>query len=270
MKIEVLLPSLSEFYQETEIVECDNKSSYWEHKDGDDSYFTGLPLSKILKHKYSYTEGLDKLKEIEGDVNIGGNSRKYVWNDFDGDDMSYDRYIEGLPCMHKRIRTCGIGSGRIVTIHVNISEFGGTNYNDMLNKAYTTIQIIDFLENLGYRVGVNVYDATGYLGHTSEKKGHQPIEYIKVEIPLKQPEEPLNKALLLTAISPWFERYWMFLYHKAKFNCNCSMGKAVDERLPDTMTDIYIKQGECLCKKHSNAKIKELKAMFTTQFQEIV
>ena len=88
MKIEVLLPSLSEFYQETEIVECDNKSSYWEHKDGDDFYFTGLPLSEILKHKYSYTEGLDKLKEIEGDVNIGGNSRKYVWNDFDGDDMS--------------------------------------------------------------------------------------------------------------------------------------------------------------------------------------
>lgn len=264
MKIEVLLPSLSEFYQETKVIECDVKTEYWMHKGRDDSYFTGLPLSEILKHKYSYTEGLDKLKEIEGDVNTGGNSRKYVWNDFDGDDMSYDRYIEGLPCMRKRIRTCGIGSGKIVTVHINISEFGNTSYNDMLNKAYTAIQIVDFLENLGYRVGVNVYDATGNLGHTSEKRGNQLIEYIKVEIPLKQPEEPLNKALLLTAISPWFERYWMFLYHKAKFNCYHSMGKAVDERLPDTMTDIYIKQGECLRKEHSDVKIKELKDMFTT------
>jgi hypothetical protein len=30
------------------------------------------------------------------------------------------------------------------------------------------------------------------------------------------------------------------------------------------MTDIYIKQGECLRKEHSDAKIEELKAMFTT------
>ena len=262
MKIEILLSSLSEFYQETEVIECDTTLRYYEHKNIVDSDFTGLPLNEILKCKYSYAQGLDKLKEIEGDINIGGNSHKYVWNDFDGDDMSYDRYIEGLPCMHKRIRTCGIGSGKIVTIHINISEFSNTKYTDMLNKAYTAIQIIDFLENLGYRVGVNVYDATERLGYTSERKGKQAIEYVKVEIPLKQPEEPLNKALLLTAISPWFERYWIFLYHNAKFNCSYGMGRATDERLPDTMTDIYIKQGECLNKTDAELRIKQIKEQF--------
>lgn len=264
MNIEILLPSLFEFYAETDTFEADEENKWkWEkHSSEEESHFTGLSLEAIKKYMYSYTEGLDKLEKIEGNINLGGSTRKFIWNDFDGDDMSYDRYIEGLPCMQKRIRTYGIGSGKIVNIHINISEFGSTDYNSMLNKAYTAIQIIDMLEDLGYRVGVTVYDATSGLGNLSEKRGGHFIDFVQVEIPLKQPEEPLNKALILTCVSPWFERYWMFRYHMAKFNCSFGMGKAADKKLPDTTTDIYIKQGECLSKSSADRKIKEIKELF--------
>lgn len=263
MKIEILLPSVAEFYQETDVVESPDKSAWDMHKTDDSSHFNGLPLKEILKCKYSYTEGLDKLEELEGDIDVGGTTRKYIWNDFDGDDMSYDRYIEGLPCMSKRIRTHGIGTGRIVTVHVNISEFGSTSYKQMLNKAYTAIQLIDFLENLGYRVGVNVYDGTANLGSKVDKDGNRKyLDYVQIEIPLKTPEEPLNKALILTCISPWFERYWIFKYHKAKFKCNFGMGRAADMNGEDTKTDIYIKQGQCLSEQSSLNRIEEIKELF--------
>lgn len=267
MNIEILLPSLFEFYAETGIFEADECNKYkWErHSLDENSHFTGLSLKTIKKHMYSFTEGLDDLKKIEADVNLGGSTCKFIWDDFDGDDMSYDRYVEGMPCMKKRIRTHGIGSGRMINVHVNISEFGCTDYKSMLNKAYTAIQIIDMLEDLGYRVGVTVYDATSELGYMSEKNGGHKIDFVQVEVPLKKHEEPLNKALILNCISPWFERYWMFRYHMAKFNCSFGMGKAADKKLPDTTTDIYIKQGECLSKSSADRKIKEIKELFKIQ-----
>ena len=130
------------------------------HLKEDDERFRGLGLEEILKSKYNYQKGLDNLKEIEIDISLGGSSRKYVYDEFDGDDLNYDRLLEGFPAMRKRVKTYGIGSGRLVNVYVVISENCCVGASAMINKAYTAIQIVDMLEAMGYRVAVWACDST--------------------------------------------------------------------------------------------------------------
>lgn len=254
VKLHIVLPSLHNFYEESNLDEVHHR---WEHYNSyNDPSWKGLSILETEKSKFSYTKGLDTLEALEKDsLDLGGYKHKYKWDDFDGDDMDFDRYTEGLAPMKKRIRTCGIGSGKFITIHVNISEFGGTTANEMLCKAYTAIRIIDLLEELGYRVGVTVFDDTGYLGST---KNGDYIEFLRVEVPVKKFDEPLLRPLILTCISPWMERHHMFKFHSAKFKVDQGMGRAAQGDVKDTATDIYIRQGTCLNKESADSRINEI------------
>lgn len=266
----LIFSSLDRFYKECDEVESTgNKlntptysSAYetWDEQDKrDQPRWVGLGKEEILRSKYLYKEGLYQLKEIEEDMNLGGTKRSYKWDENDGDDMSYDRYLDDLPCLKKRIRTLGSGRGKMINIHVSVAENCGVSYEDMLNRSYTVMRLIDYLENQGYRVGVYVYSDTAGLGYYKDNE----VQNLHVEIQIKKPEEPLIKGLVLTCISPWMLRYHMFKLWTAKFKCNYGLGHSVDINYEDTDTDIYFRTGSCLSKEDANAKLKSLSKRFS-------
>lgn len=266
----IVFSSLERFYKECDEIESTGNSKrkpffnesfdYWENQDErDDKDWVGLSRDEILKSKYMYKEGLDSLKEIEADLNLGGTKRSYRWDETDGDDMSYDRYIDNLPCLKKRIRTLGSGRGKIVNIHVSVGENCGVSYKDMLLRSYTVMRVIDYLENLGYRVGVSVYDDVRSLGYYKDDA----INTLHTEIQIKKPEEPLIKGLILTCISPWMLRYHIFKFWTAKFKCKYGLGHSCDPGYKDTKTDIYFGTGCCLSEKSCTDKINKLAKEFS-------
>lgn len=265
----LIFSSLDRFYKECdEVEETGNKigsstydrnyESWDEQNDRDHPSWVGLSKEEILKNKYLYKKGLDQLKEIEKDINLGGTKRSYKWDETDGDDMSYDRYLDDLPCLKKRIRTLGSRRGKMINIHVSVGENRGVTYREMLNRSYTVMRLIDYLESQGYRVGVYVYTDVRSLGYYKGEK----VRQLHVEIQIKKPEEPLIKGLILTCISPWMLRYHMFKLWTAKFKCEYGLGHPVDINYKDTDTDIYFRTGSCLNEESSENKLKILSKTF--------
>lgn len=230
-----------------------------EFLDKDDPDFRGLAKDKILKSKYGYTDGLKELKELELNVSLGGSSRKYKYDEFDGDDLNYDRLLEGFPAMRKRVKTFGVGSGRLVNIYVVISENCCVSYKEMVNKAHTTIRIIDLLERMGYRTAVWACDSTDDpSGEYNNEKG---IHY-ECKICLKRFEDSLNKPLILNGISPWFFRYFMFAHQSGHYMAGWGLGHSVRMKIEQTKENIVINNGQCLSKESSDKKIKEIEKLF--------
>ena len=261
----LIFSSLERFYHETNEIEetgcktSDGTNYGWDEMKKVNPNWVGLSKDEIEKSKYIYKEGLDQLKALEIDLNLGGKKRSYKWDETDGDDMNYDRFLENLPCLQKRINKKGSGHGKIINLHISIGENCGVKYKDMLNRSYTVMRVIDYLENMGYRVGVTVYEDVGDLGYY---KG-QRVKKLHVEIQIKKPEDPLIKGLILTCISPWMLRYHMFKLWTAKFKCNYGLGHALETRYKDTNTDIYFQTGSCLDKESCDRRIKELAEKFS-------
>jgi hypothetical protein len=73
-------------------------------------------------------------------------------------------------------------------------------------------------------------------------------------------------TILITALSPWFFRYWTFLYWANNFKTKGGLGysRSFDEfNLPTlTMSTIVIDNGECLSKEDSIRKIEEIVDFF--------
>lgn len=252
--------NLSDFYTDTYTPTPDGDAT--RSKDflaSDESYFRGLGRDEILKSKYGYKEGLDKLEQIDIDINLGGSSRKYVYDEFDGDDMNYDRMLDGFPAMRKRVKTHGIGSGRLVNIYVVISENCNIGYKEMLHKSLTAMRIIDLLEGLGYRVAVYACDSTDDSGgRFREERG---VHY-ELHVCLKKHEDSLNKALILNGISPWFFRYFMFAHQSGHYMAGGGLGCSAKLQLEQTKENIVINKGECLSPEDSDRKIKEIQKLF--------
>ena len=266
----LIFSSLDRFYKECDEIEttgnCRDIPNFstgfedWKDiEERDDEDWIGLSREEILKSKYIYKEGLDQLKEIERDLNLGGTKRSYKWDEIDGDDMNYDRYIDELPYLKKRIKTIGKGKGKIINIHVSVGENCNVSYKDMLMRSYTVMRVIDYLENLGFRVGVTVYSDVRNLGYYKEER----VNSLHVEVQIKKPEEPLIKGLILTCISPWMLRHHFFKLWTAKFKCVYGLGQAYSVKYTDTETDIYFQTGSCLDEKTCNNKIEKLAKQFS-------
>lgn len=234
--------------------------------DEDDPYFRGLAKDEILKNKYGYTKGLSELKELDLNISLGGSSRKYKYDEFDGDDLNYDRLLEGFPAMRKRVKTFGAGSGRLINIYVVISENCGTSYKEMVNKAHTAIRIIDLLERMGYRTAVWSCDSTD--DSSGSYNGENGVHY-ECKICLKRFEDSLNKALILNGISPWFFRYFMFAHQSGHYMAGWGLGRAAELKVEQTKENIIINKGECLSKESSNRKIKEIEKLFGIEIEQI-
>ena len=84
LRLEIKIPSLDKFYEESNIVEDTGSKSEWELcNKRDDRSWVGLSHDEVAKSMYSYKEGLDKLAAIELDVPLGGSKKIYKWDDED-------------------------------------------------------------------------------------------------------------------------------------------------------------------------------------------
>ena len=247
--------------QDTEVSEATEHDKQIENSDN--PCFRGLSIAEIHDSKYSYTKGLDNLKKIEKDINLGGRKHKYKYDDSDGDDMNFDRYIEGLPCLKKRIPTHGIGTGKFVKLHISICKNSWCSAQALMVRAYTAMRIIDMLESQGYRVQISAYADNEDPGYFNE----EPIGFLGVEVITKKFEDPLIKGQILTAISPWFFRYWMFKFWNAKFKMNWGYEHSVRPMKKETTSDIYIQTGEALTDEDAELTIERISKLFNKEEQ---
>lgn len=252
--------SISKFYEEAlHPTPEGNIQDTLNHLEREEIEFRGNDINTIKKSQYSYTKGLAEMKRLDLNLSLGGSKRSYKWDEADGDDISFDRLMDGFPAMKKRIKSHGIGSGRLVTVYVIISENCNIGSKEMLNKAYTAMQIVDLLENLGYRVAIYscdcTFDPSGYY------KGEQEVKYT-VQVCLKRHEDSLNPGLILNGISPWFFRYYMFAHQKGRYKNGWGMGRAIEMKLEQTKENIIINHGECLSKDTADRKIQQIKKLF--------
>ena len=258
LNLNININSLDEFYRECDNIEGGNPYEIERIEEDDDVGFRGLSLEEIHSSKYSYTEGLENLKKIEKDINLGGRKHKYKYDDSDGDDMNFDRYIEGLPSLKKRIPTHGVGTGKFVKLHISISENCWCSAKALMIRAYTAMRIIDMLESQGYRVQISAYADNENPGTLNGQK----VKYLGVEVVIKKFEDPLIKGQVLTAISPWFFRYWMFKFWNAKFMMNWGYGHSIRPIKKESTSDIYIQTGEALTEEDAEETIKRIKELF--------
>lgn len=260
--IKIELNSLKEFYEECKIVENYNVEldpfydfEFNEYRESADWEWIGEEEDIILKSKFCYTKGLDKLEKID-DIILGGSKNITKWSDNDGDEMSFDRLIDGLPPMKQRIRSNGNMHGRFVTIHIGISENCSVSNKQMMHKAYTCVRIIDLFEALNYRVKVLVEWRVRNIG--SLPNGDN-IKKMFVSIMIKDFNEPLVKPTILASISTWMLRYHLFEFAGNKFICEDGMGVSIHSSKKDTLHHIYIDKGDCLCEDSINDKIKSIR-----------
>lgn len=263
LNLNININSLDEFYRECDNIEGGNPAEINNIESNDDPSFRGLSTAEIYDSKYSYTKGLDNLKKIEKDINLGGRKHKYKYDDSDGDDMNFDRYIEGLPCLKKRIPTHGIGTGKFVKLHISICENCWCSAENLMIRAYTAMRIIDMLESQGYRVQISAYADNEDPGYFNG----EPIGFLGVEVIIKKFEDPLIKGQIITAISPWFFRYWMFKFWNAKFKMNWGYGHSVRPMKKETTSDIYIQTGEALTDEDAERTIKRISKLFNKEEQ---
>lgn len=261
LNLNININSLDEFYRECDNIEGGDPAEINDIESNDDPSFRGLSTAEIYDSKYSYTKGLDNLKKIEKDINLGGRKHKYKYDDSDGDDMNFDRYIEGLPCLKKRIPTHGIGTGKFVKLHISICENCWCSAENLMIRAYTAMRIIDMLESQGYRVQISAYADNEDPGYFNG----EPIGFLGVEVIIKKFEDPLIKGQILTAISPWFFRYWMFKFWNAKFNMNFGYGHAVRPMKKETTSNIYIQTGEALTDEDAESTIERISKLFNKE-----
>lgn len=255
--------NISDFYEDSiHPTPEGNAASVVDHLKSDTPSFRGLDLSTIQKSKFGYIVGLDKLEELELNVNVGGSSRKYIYDEFDGDDINYDRLLDGFSPMLKRIRSHGIGSGRLINIYVVISENCNIGHKEMLYKSHTAIRIVDMLESMGYRVAIWACDST--LDESGTYKEESGVRY-EVRVCLKRHEDGLNKGLILNGISPWFFRYYIFAHQKGHYKNSWGMGRAVPLDLEQTKENIVINHGECLNESSADNKIKQIEKLFKVE-----
>lgn len=255
----ISFPNIEQFYKECDIVEPTGDQREWEiNEKGDNPGWIGLSRKEIIASKYCYKEGLDKLKELDKDFNLGGTKRTYKWDENDGDDMNYDRFLDNLPCLSKRTMRKGDGKGKIITIYVSIGENCYVSYRDMLKRSYTVMRLIDYLENMNYRTEVIVYSDVRNLG---SYKGEE-VKFLHTEIMIKRAEDTLVKGLVLNCISPWMLRYHLFKFWNAKFKTNYGYGHSSSLDYEDTNSKIYFRSGQCLDDQSCEARLKSLAQQF--------
>lgn len=248
--------SITDFYKACDTcTENGDVNHYDRISKADDPDFRGLSYEEIHKSMYSYTKGIELLRDVNLISSIGGSSRQYKYDEFDGDDLNYDRLLDGFPAMRKRIRKSGTGVGKFIDIYINICELCNVTYPQLLNKAYTAIKLIDFLENNGFRVAVYSCDYTRDLfGHY---EGESDIFY-EVEVCLKRHEDSLSLGLILTGISPWFFRYHMFKHQCSHYIPSSGLGRTAPCTRESDANTIIINNGECLTKESADQKIENI------------
>ena len=257
--VDLIFDSLDEFYKECETIEEDGPRYIYNEVLSESKRFNGLSNADILKYKHSYPPGLEKLEELEEDLDILASSAfDYKWDEIDGDDMDMERLYESNPSLRKRFRKDGAKNGKFINLYINISENCNVDHDHMLYKALTATQLTDMLEERGYRVAVYVITAAMNVGRYKGKN----MTSTYTEIKIKNYSDPLIKTNLITTVSPWCMRRWHLLLSCAKFHVNSGIGRAVRCNKITNTESIYIDNGECLNKESAINKIKQINKLF--------
>jgi hypothetical protein len=265
MKLHYEFEDIEDFYREALIVEeTGNKSMFNRIRTEDDPYFRGLNLKDIYESKYSYSAGIDKIPELDSEISVGGSKFTFKWDELDGDEMEMERAYEGMPFLKKRTRKVGSGTGKFVEVRVSINELAYVEQEGMLNKAFTAASIVNALSAKGYSVCLKVVGASRSPGAFKGKN----IDILSYSITVKRHEDPLNIGLILNCISPWFFRYWVFLFECAKVNTYSGLGQTVRVETPKKANILVINSGECLDKESSKSYIKDNLKLFGIDDQE--
>lgn len=271
MQVKYTFNSLEDFYREANNPTSKDKRCrmLWlemHQKNNLDSSFIGLNAKEITKYQYSYTKGLENLAKIDNLESLGCSKHSKKYSDIDGYDINYDRMLEGLPYLINNTKIKGNKQGKYITIWVNIAVNAGIEVKECLYKAYTVMKVIDYLENNGYRTEVIVYDEANRVGLLNEKE----LDYVLLKINIKHFNEPLIKGRILTAISPWMERYWIFKFNYAKFEYVFTHGQATDTiSKEDGRTDIFFRSTTALTAKTAEQKIQCIQKLFETDESQI-
>lgn len=244
--------SLREFYADCEINRT--QSIEWKaQKIRDKVSFIGLSYPDVLKYKFSYPIGVEKLRHFK-EVNIEKDTRIKLYNQFDGYDINIDRMYENLDFLidERRVKN----RPKTIDIYINIGEAFTVDYDNMLNKTYAATKIVDYLETMGVRCAV--YAVISFKPIYSKRTyGKQEI----IEICLKNHADTLNMGAVCAGISPWMLRYWGILWIAG--NCKGSKikcGAAIACTIPDEeKTGIVIDTQQCLNIADANKLIENIK-----------
>lgn len=246
--------SLSDFYNTvSEKIEKTQLSKDWQWGNikGYNKDFVGAPYSEIIQMKYSWPEGVKKLKELSDMEKIITKKWSKQWNEEDGDDMCMERYFNSMPFLQKRVKVLGERSRNnvIQKVIVNTWENCGVDSKKMLWKTYTVVKLVDELESQGVRCEVVIMLNGNSVDYESRK--------VQIEIPIKEANESINTSLLCTVFSPWFFRYWVFqLLFGHIPNVRESLGCADKTPKDQTENCIVIDNGTALSKEAANNFLK--------------
>lgn len=94
------------------------------------------------------------------------------------------------------------------------------------------------------------------------------INLLHVEVMVKKPEETLIRPLILTSVSSWMFRFWMFKFRAAKFYVDPCMGASASVKYTETKQDIYIGRGECLTTGDAAHKLRMISRLFNDDVEE--
>lgn len=267
IRLDFKFEDIDDFYKAAEEFDKDNGQFHQneEIRLSERRSFSGLSIQDIHKYKYGYQPGISKLEEVKEDLLIDGASCfKHKWDDVDGEEMSMDRFYDEIPFLQKRIRKHGFLGGKFIKVYVSINELAMVSYESMLNRTYTAVSIIDYLESLGYRT--EVY-ATSFSINKGSYKNDWASE-VYSEVLIKKSDEALNLSLLLTMLSPWSYRYWHFLMFSGHFKTSSGMGSTRSEGKSSQIGELYLQSGECLTKEASKKFINEIKEMYDQTMEE--
>lgn len=240
--------SLTQFYDD--VKNTANNPQFEEERTRNNYNFRGLPLSEILASKYSYKLGVEKLRAMQ-DFEFQKDVKFRFWDSFDGFDIDIDRMYSDLDFLLNERKVSKLP--KTLDIFINVTENANINYDLMLNKTYAALKIIDRLESLGVRTALYAcISLEAYLPSGSED--------MYIEICIKQHSNDVNLGALCTAISPWFFRYWFFLWIYGHYShVGYGIGEAHNIPLSERQKGIIIDKGMCLTTSHANTFITSLK-----------
>lgn len=251
--------SLEQFYED-----CTNKvrsSDFDRYNDWISPSWMGLGHSDIMKHKFSYPFGVEKIREYQS-LRVEAPRKIKYYNQFDGYDINIDRMMDNLDFLiddikRKRAPKC-------VDIYVNLSESSGITYDQMVNKTWAAISIIDNLENQGIRCAVYAVACKRPMikGRKVEDCARDRSQDYMLEICLKRHNDTLNLGAICTGISPWLFRYWTILWSLGNvkgtdLDNGCSWPMQIPRNMVDT-NSIVIDKGECFTQNDADQFVKEI------------
>lgn len=238
--------SLTAFYNDMPNV---HQNLYGHYENYDSASFKGLSNAQIVQNKFSYAFGVEKLKHLPDFEILKPEWQKY-FNSFDGFDIDIDRMHDGLDFLIERRKHSKLP--KTMDIYVNFAENASVDYEEILNKTYAALKIIDFLETQGVRVALFA------VCYSQLKITGDAMVYLEIKV--KDYPDPVNLGALCTAISPWMLRHWTFLWFCSKFK-DIRMGLGYAKEIPNNIKDpkaIYIDNGQCLSQRSAISFVEKV------------